>query len=133
MSKSIPEHALVVVADGQKAKLFRRTGSGDALTLHAEKDLTSAGFVAETPSGSQPGDQSPKQTEEAGFASHLAQALYQMHQHGQFKDLVLVVDPQTLGQVRKAMHKTVEAAVVKTVSKDLTNHPMKAIEAALTD
>ena len=69
MSDAIPDRALVVVADGHKAKLFRRTGTG-AVKLHDEKDLASAGFNAETPSGSSPSDQSPKQVEEAGFANH---------------------------------------------------------------
>ncbi len=59
--------------------------------------------------------------------------LHTMHQYGEFKDLVLVVDTQTLGQLRGALHKTVEDAVVRTVPKDLTNHPQKAIEAALSD
>ena len=133
MPTSIPDHALVVVADGHKARLFRRSGTGPAVTLHEETALNSSGFVAETPSGSQPGDQSPKQTEEAGFASHLAHALHDLHQHGKFQDLVLVVDPQTLGQLRKALHKTVEASVVMTVAKDLTNHPLKALESALSE
>ena len=133
MSKSIPDHALVVVADGGRAILFRRTGSGDAVTLHEEEALNSAGFTDETPSGSRPQDQSPKQTAEAGFANHLAHSLHRLHQQGRFKDLVLVVDPQTLGQLRSCLHKTVEAAVVRTVPKDLTNHPIKAIEAALSD
>jgi protein required for attachment to host cells len=85
------------------------------------------------PAGSRPEEQTPKQTDEAGFANRLAHTLHAMHQHGAFKDLVLVLDPQTLGQLRGSLHKTVEATVVRTLAKDLTNHPVKAIEAALSD
>lgn len=133
MSKPIPEHALVVVADGGKALMFRRTGTGGTVHLREETELDSAGRVAETPSGSRPEDQSPKQTAEAGFVNHLAHRLKELHGHKKFTDLVVVADPQTLGQLRSAMHKTLESAVVRTVGKDLTNHSRTDIEAALSD
>ena len=133
MPDTIPEHALVVVADGGKALLFRRTGSGAEVKLREERQVDPDAMAEQGPAGSRPEDQTPKQTGEASFANHLAHMLHTMHQRGDFKDLVLVVDPQTLGQLRSALHKTVEAAVVRTVAKDLTNHPQKAIEAALSD
>lgn len=132
MSKSIPDQALIVVADGGKALMFRRTGTGEDVVLHEEQHLTPDAVAAEGPSGSRPAGQTPKQTDEAGFANHLAHTLHSLHQHGKFKDLVLVADPQTLGQLRSALHKTVESAVVFSLSKDLTNHPMKDIATALS-
>ncbi len=132
MSNTIPEHALVVVADGGKALLFRRTGSGKDVALREERQLTPDAMTEQGPAGARP-EQTPKQTGEASFTNHLAHMLHTMHQHGDFKDLVLVVGPHALGELRTALHKTVEAAVVRTVSKDLTNHPMKQIEAALSD
>ncbi len=134
MTKTIPDHALVVVADGGKAILFRRQGAeGGTITLHEEKHLTQKTMQAEGPAGSRPDDQSPKQSNEAGFINHLAHVLHTMHQHGDYKHLVLVMDPQSLGQIRACLHKTVETVVVKSVAKDLTNHPLHAIEAALSD
>jgi protein required for attachment to host cells len=133
MSNPIPENALVVVADGGKALMFRRTGSGSVVTLHEEQQMVQDAMTEQGPSGSRPEEQTPKQTNEAGFANRLAHALHTMHQHGAFKDLVLVLDPQTLGQLRSSLHKTVEATVVRSIAKDLTNHPQKAIEAALSD
>ncbi len=133
MSNTIPEHALVVVADGGKALLFRRTGAGEHVTLREERQVTPDAMAEQGPAGSRPEEQTPKQTGEASFANHLAHMLHSMHQHGEFEDLVLVVDPQTLGQIRGCLHKTVEAAIVRTVPKDLTNHSYKAIETALSD
>ncbi len=132
MSNTIPENALVVVADGGKALMFRRIGTGD-VTLREEQDMVQDAMTTQGPSGSRPEEQSPKQTNEAGFVNKLAHTLHTMHQHGAFQDLVLVVDPQTLGQLRACLHKTVEAAVVRSVAKDLTNHPVKAIEKALSE
>ena len=86
----------------------------------------------EGPSGSRPEDQTPTQTDEATFAKQLAQVLYKMHESGNYTKLVLTADPQTLGQIRDAMHKNVERSVVLSLSKDLTNHSVGDIAAALT-
>lgn len=133
MSNPIPEHALVVVADGGKAFLFRRTGSGGEVTLREERKLTPDSMREQGPSGSRPEAQTKQQTDEASFANRLSHVLHTMHQHGEYEALVLVVDPQTLGQLRGSMHKTVEGAVVRTLSKDLTNHSRQDIEQALSD
>ncbi len=130
MTESIPQNALVVVADGGKAILFRNEGQGGELSLREEQRLEPA-TMTQGPSGSRPEEQSPKQTGEATFAKNLAHVLETMHNDGKFKQLVLVADPQTLGQIRAAMHKSLAAAVVRSISKDLTNNPVKEIERSL--
>lgn len=132
MNHSIPDQALVVVADGGKALLLRRTGTGPAVSLREESRLDAKSLAAQGPAGARP-DQSPKQTGEATFVNELAHHLLTMRQQNRFEALVLVADPQTLGQLRSAIHKTVEQAVAFSISKDLTNHPLKAIESALTE
>ena len=131
MSSEIPDQALVVVADGGKATLLRRTGSGEGVTLREERHLTPKHLSEQGPSGSRPEDQTPQQTDEATFAKQLAHALFSMHERGDFKSMVLIADPQTLGQLRASMHKVVEGSIVRTLAKDLTNHSVKDIEAAL--
>jgi protein required for attachment to host cells len=126
----IPHNALVVVADGGGATLFRNTGSGADLTLTEERKL-SPKDLSEGPSGSRPEDQTPRQTDEATFAKQLVQMLHKMSNGNKFSDLVLVADPQTLGQMRSAMHKTVEASVIRSLAKDLTNHSVADITKAL--
>ncbi len=50
---------------------------------------------------------------------------------GAYESLVLVADPQTLGQLRDTMYKEVEASLVLTLAKDLTNHSIADIAKAL--
>lgn len=131
MSKPIPENALVVVADGGKAILLRNTGRGFKVSLREEQRLTLNDFVNDGPSGVRPDEQTPKQTDEATFVKQLAHRLFAMHEQGQYKALVLISDPQTLGQFRSAMHKNVEASLVQTMAKDYSNHTIPEIEKAL--
>lgn len=136
MSKhTVPPDALVVVADGAKAILLRNTGTGSDLSLTEEKRVTPKSLSAEGsqgPSGSRPEDQTIKQTAEATFAKQLADALYAMRHKGDFKQLVLIADPQTLGQMRECLHKEVEASMVFSLSKDYTNQSVAEIQKALS-
>ena len=71
----IPHNALIVIADGGGATLFRSSGSGAELSLKEERKLSPKDLSEEGPSGSRPEDQTPRQTNEATFAKQLAQAL----------------------------------------------------------
>ncbi|MDO9412043.1 MAG: host attachment family protein [Pseudolabrys sp.] len=126
---TIPHKALVVIADGGKAILFRNIGKdGAPVALHEEQRLTPKDLQG--PSGARP-DETPSQTEEATFSKQLADTLHTMKNKNDFDAMVLVADPQTLGQLRAAMHKTVMDTIVLSLSKDLTNHSTNDIAAAL--
>jgi protein required for attachment to host cells len=127
MPNAIPHNALIVVADGGKAILFRNDDSSGGLSLREERRLTPKNLQDEGPSGSRPGEQSPSQTDEATFAKQLGKAVNKMKLDGDFNKLVLIADSQTLGQFREVMHKTVEAGLVLTLAKDLTNHSARQI------
>jgi len=131
MAQDIPNKALVLVADGGKAVFFRNTGTGGEVSLREERRATLADFSNDGPSGSQPQDSSPKDTDEATFAKKLAQSLQTMKASNGFEALVIVADPTTLGQLRSALHKTVEAAVIHSLSKDLTNQSSDEIAKAI--
>jgi protein required for attachment to host cells len=131
MSKPIPEDALVVVADGGKAILLRNVGVGHELVLNEERRLTLKDFVDDGPSGAGLQEQSPHETGEATFAKQLAKTLGKMFDQNSFKQVVLIADPQTLGQLREAVHKNVEKAIAFSLSKDYTNHSIKEITEAL--
>jgi protein required for attachment to host cells len=132
MSKDIPQDALIVVADGGKAILLRNIGTGGELALREERRLTLKDFVNDGPSGAGLEDQSPHETGEATFAKQLAKTLDLMFDQNAFKSVVLIADPQTLGQLRDAIHKNVGKAVAFTLSKDYTNHSVKQITEALS-
>jgi protein required for attachment to host cells len=127
----IPAKALIVVADGRKATMYRNAAHQGPVSLHEEGHLTPKSLSSEGPSGSRPEDQTPNQTDEATFAKQLARKLFQMKEAGDYDDLVLAADPQTLGQLRDTFHKTVTASLVRTINKDYTNHSIADIEAAL--
>ena len=131
VSKAIPNNALVVVADGRKAIMFRNEGAGADVSFREELRLSPKDLLDDGPSGARPVEQTPRQTDEATFAKQLAETLYGMKQSGQFEALVLVADPQTLGQLRDTMHKIVETSVVSAIAKDLTNHSAGKIADAL--
>ncbi len=132
MSKHIPQDALVVVADGGGATLFRNTAASGDVSLKEEQKLSLKDFSNDGPSGARPGDQSPRQTDEATFAKQLAHSLFTMHEQKRYTAMVLIADPQTLGQLRAAMHKTVEASIVQTMAKDYTNNTLAEIQKALS-
>lgn len=131
MSETIPHDALVVVADGQKAILLRNVGQGGEMSLREERRLTPKDLASDGPSGARPAEQSSRGTDEATFAKQMAAALHRMHKAGEFKALVLVADPQTLGQLRDAMHKSLQVALVLTLHKNFTNHSVSEITKAL--
>lgn len=132
MSNAIPHNALIVVADGRKAILFRNGDSNGGLSLREERRLTPKHLQDDGPSGSRPEDQTPSQTDEATFAKQLAKAINKMKLDGDFEKLVLVADSQTLGQFREVMHKSVEAGLVLSLAKDLTNHSTRDIEQVIS-
>jgi protein required for attachment to host cells len=131
MSAKSSPNALIVVADGHKAILFRDEGTDGNVSLGEERRLTPRDLANDGPSGSRPPEQSPEQTDEATFARQLAQTLYVMMQKGEFDQMVLLADPQTLGQLRAAMHKSLEASIVRSVPKEFTNHSVEDIAKAV--
>ncbi|RJF70170.1 host attachment family protein [Rhodopseudomonas palustris] len=127
----IPHNALIVVADGRGALLLRNTGKAASVTLRQERKLEPSNLDNDGPSGSRPEDQTQSQTDEATFAKQLTQVINKMKLDGEFDQLVLVADPQTLGQIRPILHKTVEASLIRSLAKDLTNHPLDQIAEAI--
>ncbi|WP_318251085.1 host attachment family protein [Pseudorhizobium pelagicum] len=129
----IPQNTLVVVADGHQAILLRSHGVKDALTLAEERRVTPQNLEDDGPSGSRPPEQTIVQTDEATFAKQLANELYSMKHAHQFDKMVLAADPQTLGQLRDTMHKTVADSIVLSLNKVLTNHSTLDLAKAVRD
>lgn len=127
----LPQKALVVVADGGKAILYRNVGSGGGISLREEKRLSPQHLDDHGASGARPEEQSPRETDEATFAHQLAKALFKMKESGEFEEWLLVADPQTLGQLRPILHKTLTASLLRSLAKDLTHHSAREIEKAL--
>jgi protein required for attachment to host cells len=140
------EHgAWVMVGDGEKA-LFMRN-EGDA--VHPNLQVIDA-WKNDNPATSEQGTDRPgrsfssvgthrstmEQTdwhrlEKHLFAGRIAEALYAAAHRNEYSQLVIAAPPETMGELRKSLHKEVSDRVVAEVAKDFTNMPSHEIEKAL--
>jgi protein required for attachment to host cells len=131
MADTIPHKALVVVADGTGARFFRNTGHGATVALAAEGEVTPAHLREDGPAGQRPTESSPQERDEATFAKQLAHELNRRALSRDFAALILIADPQTLGQIRPTLHKEVQDRLIAEVGKTLTNASVREIQHAL--
>jgi protein required for attachment to host cells len=132
MIGKIPHNALVVVADGTGARFFRNVGHESKISLSAEGEFNPTDLLDEGPAGKRPAESSNQETDEATFAKQLAKELYRRAHSGDFAALVLIADPQTLGQIRPTLHKEVQERLVSEVGKTLTKASIADIQRALS-
>ena len=131
MTGIIPDKAFVVVADGVGARFFRNRMQDRRLTLIAEGHLTPIDLDNDGPAGKRPPDSSKQDNDEATFAKQLANELYRRAHASDFSALVLIADPQTLGQIRPLLHKEVQSRIVSEVAKTLTKASIADIQKSL--
>lgn len=128
----IPNNAFVVVADGAGARFFRNSGQADNVSLKAEGEFKPNNLLDKGASGMRPAESSARETDEATFAKQLANELYRRAHSGEFAALVLIADPQTLGQIRPSLHKEVQERLISEIGKTFTNASIADIQKALT-
>lgn len=128
----IPANALVVVADGTGARVFRNRGTGGDVSLHQDKVLEPVDLNDDGPSGNQPEGNTPNQTDKATFAKQLANRLNDGALRNKYDALVLIADEQTLGEMRPLLHKEVQQRLQVELAKNLTNSPVSDIERSLS-
>lgn len=122
-----PEDTFVVVATGREAKTFYvRSGS-----LEHDGDWTPGDLADQGPAGKSPSEQSPRESMEATFSKIIAERLYAQSHKGDFERLILVADPDTLGEIRPLLHQEVSDKIVLEQAKTLTNSPVEDIEKSL--
>ena len=128
----IPHNALIVVADGTGARFFRNSGQENKVSLSADGEFKPTNLLNAGPAGKRPRESSGQETDEATFAKQLANELYRRAQSGSFAALVLIADPQTLGQIRPSLHKEVQDRLVSEIGKTLTKASVTDIQKALS-
>ena len=131
MAEKIPHKALVVVADGTGARFFRNTGHDFKVSLAAEGEFNPSNLLDDGPAGRRPPESSKQETNEATFAKQLAKELYRRAHSGDFAALVLIADPQTLGQIRPLLHKEVQFRLVREIGKTLTKASIADIQESI--
>jgi protein required for attachment to host cells len=127
----IPHKAVTVVTDGTHARFFRNTGKETKIQLAAEGELKPTHLLNDGPAGMRPKESSHQETDEATFAKQLAKELYRRAHSGDFEALVLIADPQTLGEMRPSLHKEVQNRVISEIAKTLTKASIADIQKAL--
>ena len=141
----LPHNAAVLVADGRKM-LFLRNEGDDAfpnlVVEHAEEQANpkdsdqkeDAPGVSYSSFGS--GRNTVEETDfhqlaEDRFAVEATDLLRKRALSHDFESLIVIAPPHTLGELRKHYHSEVSARITGELDKDLTNHPIAAIESAI--
>lgn len=123
---TIPAGTLVVVADGQGARLFRNIGDDRNLVLQQQDLLELMNSNDDGPSASPP-EATGEQINEATFAKQLALRLNDGALKGRYSHLVLIADPQTLGRMRPLLHLETRQRMLGEIAKTLTNSRLEDI------
>lgn len=121
--------ALVVVADGHQAVLFRNTAR-HGIELDEVGRITPQNLQDES-QGRQPEETTPRDEDEATFAKQVAERLNRMVLQHEVEELAIIADPTTLGVMRKHYHKELESRLAKEVAKTLTAATGEEIARAL--
>ncbi len=112
-------NALVVVADGTSAMLYRNHGH-EAIELELVETVTQRSFADERPSGASAPEQSPNDLEEAGFTTALVHKLNAMALSNHLPDAVVIIaDPTSLGHMRPLYHAELKRRIVREVHKTM--------------
>lgn len=140
----IPNGALVVVADGQKYLLLRNHGDRELIDLRVEQHVEQHNPPTHDQGTDRPGrldaggpgrsavqDTDWHEIAKQRFAKDLADRLRTWALSKRFEHLAIVADPSTLGELRHHLHDAVQHSLIGTLDKDLTKHPVDAIEKAL--
>ncbi|WP_131113109.1 host attachment family protein [Lichenihabitans psoromatis] len=129
----LPDGATIVVADGEKLKVFRNTGHEGNPKLTAEQEPK----VEQDNHGSggrhhlSSANPDHGQVEEDSHSAGVAAMLNKEAVSGKIKHLVVIASPRALGELRKHYSKQLSAVLVGEIAKDLTGHSIHDIEKAI--
>lgn len=143
---SVGNGAWVLVGDGRRALFFQNHGDAELLDLRVIETR-----IDENPSTREQGTDKPGRSfaskggvrsavedadwhelEEERFARAMADRINQAAESGELSAIAIVAPPRALGEIRKELSVKAQGKVVGELAKDLTRHPLKDIEKALT-
>ncbi len=142
---SIPNNALILVADATSMLFLRNRGQGQQVDLvteahHHREDRKNHEIKSDAPgltfqSGgyARPAfaETDFHQQDEDRYAAEAADQLRIRALAGDFDALVIIAPPKILGELRKHLHKEVEKRIVMELPKEMTNRPIPDIAAML--
>jgi protein required for attachment to host cells len=130
MKFSVPKFAMIVIADGAHAMFYKNIATS-GIKIEKIGEL-SPGKHDGRGSAPTPHETSPHEKGEANFAKDIANDLYERIHKGGIDAVVLIADPQTLGQIRPSLHKEVTQRITGEMHKTLTKSSIAEIENILT-
>ena len=140
----IPTGTLIALADGASFILMINDGNTEDVklrTLQAEREYTPAThelekdrpgtFQAEKRAHGSPESADLHEREETRFSEWMLSELEsQLLSHKKSK-LIIVSDPDTLGDLRKRYTQAIKSVLIAEIGKNLTGHPVPEIEKLL--
>jgi protein required for attachment to host cells len=129
----VPSKATVAVADGHALRLFRNKGHEPRIELVAlpEPDFEIVNQGSGMRHRSSAANPDGARLSEDNFAAAAAGYLNRQALSGDIEQLVVIADPRTLGEMRRHFHDALVAKLVGGIAKNLADHDVRAIEAAL--
>ena len=141
----IATDTLVLVTDGRKMLFLRNEGDTEHMNLQVEtkrrrddspdRDLGTDEPGSVFQSGS-PGRSSYEETdfhqlEEDRWVHEAADLVNSRALKNDFEKLVIIAPPKALGELRPKLHKETEKRCILQIDKEMTNQPLKEIEALI--
>lgn len=135
----LPKGTVFAVVDGENFELYRNEGTEaeprlEALTV---PELTATNFSAgvkdhDKVSRFTPGAPPQQETKllEAGHVAAVTEWLNAQALAGAFERVLIIADPQSLGEMRRHYHKALEAVLAGEVGKTVAGRPPAEIVAA---
>lgn len=122
-------NALVVVADGSSARIFKNSGNGtislDLLETVTPHSLTHEAGLA----GHSPVEQSPKDRDESSFIGQLIHKLNALALANALpSEVVVIADPTSLGHMRPLYHPELQRRITRELHKTMvkaSNHDLE--------
>ena len=142
----LPTGTIVALADGGRYLLFVNRGDEDIVNLRhlshqAQPVPPTRALGRERPGrfpGVRPGGGSPEAADlheraEQSFGKDLMERLRQMAHMHKIRHLVILADPDTLGELRAQYDETIRKVLMAEIPRDLLKHPVPDIERAISE
>lgn len=132
----VPHNAHIAIVDGNRFVVMRNTGQifepklEKAETPDLEATNFSAGIKHQDHAGQRTGS---TDLNELAHGAAAAEWLNQKAIGGDIKDLIVVADPKTLGEMRRHYHVELEKRLRGELAKTMTGEPADKIAKALAD
>jgi protein required for attachment to host cells len=139
------EHAAwVLIADSEKFQVFENHGDQEVIDLRVRKYDETPNPPTREQGSDRPGrfpsphgqssavaDTDWHVLQKKTAAKDLADKVNKWSEKGDFKSLVLIADPKTLGVMRSHLNTSVSDKILSEIPKDLTHHTVDDIERLL--